>query len=131
MHRQPGSPSFLELLDCLESSTEKWDESLPQEKFLKDKGEKKYFWNSSSGLSKFEQAETHSEELSATAAGYDTKAKSKAGSEGSAEEQGKYPVYTALKKTVGEAATVSRFLSAFIFVALIFFCGFLLHHLAI
>ena len=73
MHRNPGSPSFKELLDTLESSSEKWDESLPQEKFLKDKGEKKYFWSSASGLAKFEEVEKHSEEFSSSVGGYDSK----------------------------------------------------------
>lgn len=113
MHRNPGSPSFKELLDTLESSSEKWDESLPQEKFLKDKGEKKYFWSSASGLAKFEEVEKHSEEFSSSVGGYDSKGgKPKGGATGdSSEEQAKYPVYTELKKKVGEAATVSRCLS--------------------
>ena len=113
MHRNPGSPSFKELLDTLESSSEKWDESLPQKKFLKDKREKKYFWSSASGLAKFEEVEKHSEEFSSSVGGYDSKGgKPKGGATGdSSEEQAKYPVYTELKKKVGEAATVSRCLS--------------------
>ena len=113
MHRNPGSPSIKELLDTLESSSEKWDESLPQEKFLKDKGEKKYFWSSASGLAKFKEVDKHSEEFSSSMGGYESKGgKPKGGATGdSAEEQAKYPVYTELKKKVGEAATVSRCLS--------------------
>lgn len=113
MHRQPGSPSFLELLESLESSTEKWDESLPQEKFLKSKGEKKYFWSSTSGLEKFEEFAKHTEEFCSTAGGYDSKVGKSKGTGDSAEEQSKYPLYTELKKTAGEASTVSRPWSAF------------------
>lgn len=110
MHRNPGSPSFLELLDTLDSSAEKWDVSLPQEKFLKHTGEKKYFWTSTSGLSKFEQADKHSEEFSSTVGGYESKSGRAKGGEGS-EEQGKFPHSDQLKKKIGEAATASRFLS--------------------
>ena len=87
--------------------------SLCRKKFLKDKGEKKYFWSSASGLAKFEEVEKHSEEFSSSVGGYDSKGgKPKGGATGdSAEEQAKYPVYTELKKKVGEAATVSRCLS--------------------
>ena len=35
MHRDPHSPSFQELLGSMETSSEHWDETLPQEKFLK------------------------------------------------------------------------------------------------
>ena len=113
MHRNPSSPSFNKLLDTLESSSEKWDESLPQEKFLKDQGELKYFWSSASGLAKFEEIDKHSEEFTSSVGGYEAKVNKGKGAatEDSAEEQAKYPVYTELKKTVGEAATVSRYLS--------------------
>lgn len=108
MHHDPHSPSFQELLGSMEASAEHWDETLPQEKFLKDKGEKKYWYQSKSELNKYTEQYKKSTEVTSQRS-YQHKEKSGKAVEISGEEANKHPLYVELKKIAGEASTVSSF----------------------
>lgn len=111
MHRDPHSPSFQELLGSMETSSEHWDETLPQEKFLKDKGELKYWYQSKSELNKYTEQYKKTEEMTSQRS-YQHKEKASKGVEISGDEVNKYPLYFELKKIAGEASTVSSFFLA-------------------
>ena len=108
MHRDPHSPSFQELLGSMEASAEHWDETLPREKFLKDKGEKKYWYQSKSELNKYTEQYKKSTEVSSQRT-YQHKEKAGKAVEVSGDEVNKHPLYFELKKIAGEASTVSSF----------------------
>ena len=107
MHRDPHSPSFAELLGSMEASDEHWDETLPQE-LPKDKGEKKYWYQSKSELNRYTEQYKKSAEVTSQR-NYQHKEKSSKSVEISGDEVNKHPLYFELKKIAGEASTVSSF----------------------
>ena len=92
----------------MEASAEHWDETLPQEKFLKDKGEKKYWYQSKSELNKYTEQYKKSTEMSSQRT-YQHKEKAGKAVEVSGDEVNKHPLYFELQKIAGEASTVSSF----------------------
>ena len=77
-----------------------WDETLPQEKFLKDKGELKYWYQSKSELNKYTEQYKKTEEMTSQRS-YQHKEKASKGVEISGDEVNKYPLYFELRKIAG------------------------------